>query len=119
MNNFTLPAYRNLIETALENNFKFIGYDEIDRETSDRTCLLRHDIDIELWGCLPINELEKDLNVKSTYFIMLRSTAYNLLCLESRSIIEKIQLAGHHLGLHFMTEICKNDNKLVDQIKKI
>ena len=50
-------------------------------------------------------EIEADLGIAATYFVMLRSTSYNLFCLESRNAIERLLEKGHHIGLHLMGEL--------------
>ena len=104
MEDFTLAAYRHLLEAGLASGYRFLGFDRVTREDTPLSCLLRHDLDSELLGCLPMANLEADIGVSATYFVMLRSTAYNALCLEALRVIERVLRRGHHLGLHFMAE---------------
>jgi hypothetical protein len=101
---FTLAAYRDLLETGLASGYRFIGFDRATREDAPLSCLLRHDLDTELLGCLPMANLEAETGVSATYFVMLRSTAYNALCLEALRVMDRVLGRGHHLGLHFMAE---------------
>jgi hypothetical protein len=115
---FTLGEYKELLMTAIEKNYEFIGFDQINKGSSPYNCILRHDVDTELLSCLPMIEIERSCNVKATYFLMLRSTAYNLLCIESKEIIQEIIQSGHHIGLHFMNEYY-NDNSPQSVIENI
>jgi hypothetical protein len=103
--NFVLSTYQKILEIALESDYEFLGFDQIGQESSPYTCLLRHDVDSELWHCGPMAEIESNLGISATYFVMLRSTSYNLFCLESRSAVEKLLENGHSIGLHLMGEL--------------
>jgi hypothetical protein len=103
--NFLLSSYHKILEVALESKYEFLGFDQIGQEASPYSCLLRHDVDSELWNCGPMAKIEADSGIAATYFVMLRSTSYNLFCLESRSAIERLLEKGHHIGLHLMGEL--------------
>ncbi len=109
-NDFTFDVYKKTILTAKDCGYSFIGFnaEKIKRQTKQKICLLRHDIDNELWSCLPMAELENQIGVQATYFVMPRSTTYNLLCVESREVIKELLKMGHHIGLHFMAEYHTN-----------
>ena len=117
-NEFTLKRYEEILISAISGGYDFINFEQIDKNSSPYNCILRHDIDVELLSCLPILEVERECNIKATYFLMLRSTAYNLLCIESKRIIERILEDGHKIGLHFMNEFY-NDNSPSAVIKNI
>ena len=109
-NDFLLSTYSDILETALKNDYCFIPYERIGREESPRSCLLRHDIDSELLGCEPMLDIERRLGVQATYFVMVRSTAYNLFCIESLRMVDHIRNDGHSIGLHFMGELCEGES---------
>ena len=108
-NDFTLTSYRRILETGLANGYRFVSYGEIGREGAPLTCLLRHDVDSELYGLAPIMGLERELGISATYFVMTRSTAYNLFCVEGRQVVRCLLDSGHRIGLHFMGELCELD----------
>ena len=107
---FTLSSYRHILELAQFNDYQFIGFDQVGKEQTSSTCLLRHDIDSELWSCLEMAKIERELGVEATYFVMLRSTAYNLFCIESLTCLKNLVSQGHKIGLHFMGELCDTDS---------
>src|SRR5262249_45832509 len=80
---FEIGAYERMLRAALEGGYEFRPFDSICKELTPRSCLLRHDIDIELHGCGAMLDVERRLGVRATYFVMTRSTMYNLFCLES------------------------------------
>ena len=46
-------------------------------------------------------ELEQELGVRSTYFVMLTNENYNVFSKESHNCCQKIIKCGHEIGLHF------------------
>lgn len=122
MNNpapFTQTDYVNILQTALDSNYSFIRFSELTKlDTPRNQILLRHDVDQEIHHILELATLENKLNIKATYFVMLRSSAYNLLSLESRKVIFDLLDMGHELGLHFMGELHRS-NPTVDVISEI
>ena len=108
---FDLAGYRATLEAAAASGYSFVAFDQIGREGSPLSCLLRHDIDSELLGCGPMLDVERELGVQATYFLMLRSTAYNLLSVEGRAMVRRVLADGHQIGLHFMGELCEGDSR--------
>lgn len=107
---FLLDGYRDILASALANDYRFTAFDSIGREACAKSCLLRHDVDSELLDCGPVLDIEKSLGVKATYFVMTRSTAYNLFCVEARDMVARMLADGHRIGLHFMGELCEGDD---------
>lgn len=99
--------YINLLKTLITNNYKFESFDN--RNKYEKIVLLRHDIDVNLNYALKLAEIEKELNIKATYFLMLRSPMYNLFSRSNLKIVKKIIELGHHIGLHFDTFGLEND----------
>lgn len=106
---FTLCSYERLLSIGLEAGYEFISFSDIGQERGPYNCVLRHDIDSELMNCGRILDVERSLGIKSTYFLMVRSTAYNLFCIEARRMVERIIGDGHVIGLHFMGELCEDE----------
>lgn len=74
---FTVREYAALIETALEEGYRFIPFDRKDEH--GKTCLLGHDIDASVVLAPEIPQVEVELGIRSTYFLMLASAVYNCL----------------------------------------
>ena len=117
---FQLSSYARVLDAALHSGYRFTTYDRIGGEEGETSCLLRHDIDSELLGCGPMLDLERKLGVRATYFVMTRSTSYNLFSVEGRAMVERILADGHALGLHFMGELCEGDAPavLAEKVRK-
>src|SRR5262249_8228587 len=107
---FLLSACRAMLETALASGYRFVGYEDIGKETTPLTCLLRHDVDSELYSLEPMMQLEHSLGIRATYFLMTRSTAYNVFSVEGARVVGRLAEHGHRIGLHFMGEQCEQDS---------
>ena len=97
---FTHDWYRGFLEELLADGRRFRGYDA---DLEDGDVLLRHDVDLSLRKSLEMAELEADLGVESTYFVLCSTPMYNPLYERSRSLLERIEALGHDVGLHFST----------------
>lgn len=95
---FTESNYKKLLK-KIRN--KTIFYDEI--KSHDKYTLWRHDIDLSVHRAYSLAKIEKSLNIKSTFFIYLGSSFYNVFEKEIRNLILKILFLGHKIGLHFDT----------------
>jgi len=97
---FTLEHYREIIESALRAGYSFQGFHQPNPGHSHRNLYLRHDIDICLEEALNMADLEAELGVHATYFVLLNSPVYNICSQDSIEIIHQIQAKGHWIGLH-------------------
>ncbi len=111
---YNISEYKELLSNAKTLGYDFVFYGNEDKEIENK-CILRHDIDTELLLIDPILDIEKELDIHATYFIMMRSTLYNPFCIEAKRIISKILEHGHQLGLHYMGEMFLGD---LDKISK-
>ncbi|PKO30658.1 MAG: hypothetical protein CVU34_19215 [Betaproteobacteria bacterium HGW-Betaproteobacteria-7] len=50
---------------------------------------------------LDMAQLENELGVRATYFVMLRSPLYNLMSRHASERLAQLVSLGHHIGLHF------------------
>lgn len=88
-------------------------------DCSDNDIILRHDVDISLSSALKMAKIEKNLGIKSTFFILFQAELYNPFSTDSTSTIKEILKMGHHLGLHFDSSfIIKNKLDPSETIKK-
>lgn len=99
MMEFTYSSYEGLVKTLKEYNYTFVDYH--DYEENKRSVILRHDIDNNIEKAVKLAELEAELGVKSTYFVLLTSDFYNPSSKKSIECLHRIQELGHEIGLHF------------------
>jgi peptidoglycan/xylan/chitin deacetylase (PgdA/CDA1 family) len=100
---FTHARYRQLLRAAGAGGYRFAGFGELvaPAAADARLCLLRHDCDNDLVAAARLAEIEAEEEVRSTFFLMLRSALYNLLAPTGRDLVGRILEHGHWLGLHF------------------
>ena len=91
-----------MLDYALKVGYQFVLFNEIP-QTGDHSkiCLLRHDIDADMWAALEMAKVEAALGIRSTYFIMTRSSVYNLTARHNHAMVQEIISLGHGVGLHY------------------
>jgi len=100
----TAGGYRGLVEALLGNGYSVTGYAEA--RAAERHLILRHDVDLSLEAALRIGELEAQMGVRSTYFVLVRSVFYNPFSAEAGATMRRLQSLGHSIGLHFDPAAC-------------
>ena len=95
-NQFTENSYRAIVKQAA-SKYLFVTYGY---EGSELHAIWRHDVDFSLNRALKLAQIEADLGVTSTFFILLRSEYYNPLEINASSVLKKILGLGHKIGLH-------------------
>ena len=95
---FTIDNYKKCINLAKEK-YEFIDYGQINQK--EKFILWRHDCDCSLNRALELAKIENDLKIKSTYFIYIHSSFYNVFEKNQSKIIYDILSLGHDMGLHF------------------
>lgn len=100
---FSPEGYSEVLKHALSKGFRFITFKEKgDVDTSNqKCCLMRHDIDTSLKCALEMGEIEAAHGVRATYFLMLRSPAYNLFGRYAFDVVNRLKDLGHEIALHF------------------
>ena len=88
-----------LIQSLTDHNYVFADYHHYEEHL--RCVILRHDIDNSIEKSVKLAELEAQLGVKSTYFVLLTSDFYNPASKKSAEGLKRIQTLGHEIGLHF------------------
>ncbi len=78
----------------------------------------RHDVDFSPHRSLKIAQIENDLGISAYYFVLLRSSFYNLLEREISKIFQEIIKLGHIIGLHLDISDLKdcNEEELCERI---
>jgi hypothetical protein len=89
-----------MLELALEAGYDFRAF-EHRHLAGHRICLMRHDVDIDVGAAAEMADLEHQLGVRATYFLMLRSPVYNVHSRANHRFVQRILELGHALGLHY------------------
>ena len=95
---FSYNEYKNIIK-LVNSHLPIIDFSDI-TETTDKFCVLRHDIEFSIDRAYELAKVEKELGVKSTYTVQLRNNTYNALSEKNIELIQKIKSLGHSIGLH-------------------
>jgi len=67
----------------------------------EKVFLLRHDIDFDLQLAYNLAEIEHDIGIVSTYFVLTTCPTYNVMSANSRKLLRGIKDLGHEIALHF------------------
>lgn len=97
---FTHDWYRTFLRYLLDEGYSFQRFSG-QPEAGD--VLLRHDVDLSLEDALTMAQIEAELDVRSTYCVLLTSALYNPLDPATADVLREIESLGHDIGLHFST----------------
>ena len=114
---FSLKNYTRCLETSLSLGYKFFTLNDFfsNKIRTSKSIILRHDIDTQLDVAVEMSNIEKSLNIFSTYFVRLHSHAYNFLCLKDIRKINQIINSGHEIGLHYESDFYLLNNKDINE----
>jgi len=93
-----------------EHNVRFLLGKDLQMVSTGPRVFLRHDIDADLLAAKKMSDIEHDLGIKSTYFVMIRSCVYNLFTENNFDYVKEIIKNKHDIGLHFDLAFCKKNN---------
>jgi hypothetical protein len=94
---FDLAHYRELLDAVEAGGYRYASFD---REPQAGDLLLRHDVDMSLDAALELAELEREAGATATYFLMTRSSFYNLASREGEVALARLRELGHRVGHH-------------------
>ncbi|AZZ91667.1 hypothetical protein EUZ85_13380 [Hahella sp. KA22] len=104
---FTERKYAEVLEVALSRfHFQLIKDDSFE----ERVAVWRHDIDFSPSRALALAKIEKQLGVKSTYYVQPSSLFYSVFDPKTIDQLRRIHELGHDLGLHFDPSIYQEQN---------
>jgi len=68
---FTYEAYQELLTLLKENGYIYRNYHNYDQ--TDRSVILRHDIDMDIDRAVRMAQIEAEMGAASTYFVLVTS----------------------------------------------
>lgn len=113
-NDYLMPnrykEYEDFLKSFLNNNYEFIcvkDYKKLENN-SKKYIIIRHDIDSDIKIAKRMFEIEKNLNIKSTYYFRL--------CTVDKKFITEIVEYGSEVGYHYeeIAQFCK-DNRMISK----
>lgn len=99
LKDFTLKSYVKLLQ-YLNQIYKIVPFCKIPRKDIPYL-VLRHDMDVSLHAALKMAQIERDLGIRSTYFVVFSSKLYNVFHEDNVNILRQISKLGHEIGLHY------------------
>lgn len=110
MNNLFGQDYKDFINKFLTLGYKVVMFNDFD-SSKENQLILRHDIDFDISAAYKIAKIEHELNVKSTFFFLLRGDFYNIVNQKNYDLVKKIEKLGHKISLHYDIDIYKDSKK--------
>lgn len=77
--------------------------------------LLRHDIDFSIEQAYKFSRIEKELDITSTYYVLMSAHYYNPASPDNRKMLDLMQKEGFEIGLHFDPTVYGNCS--IDELK--
>lgn len=100
LRHFSLENYKSIIFSFLENGYQIVPLGA-EAKNSGKILYLRHDVDFSLDLAIKLAEVNYQLGVKGCFFLMVRSSLYNLVEETSQEYIKSLKILDQTLGLHF------------------
>tara|TARA_B100000963_G_C22606253_1_gene662651 strand:- start:606 stop:1358 length:753 start_codon:yes stop_codon:yes gene_type:complete len=101
---FTLKTYEDLLKSLIDQNYTFLTFEEFLKSESDKTIILRHDVDLMPYNSLAFAKIQHRHNVKGVYYFRAVKESWN------ENIIKEISNLGHEIGYHYENlSFCKGD----------
>jgi hypothetical protein len=112
---FSLAQYRRILQQALAAGFSFQTFSQYLTAPARKVILLRHDVDLSLEYAMEMARLENELGVKSTYFVRIHSTRYNLFDRFNFRFLQELLGLGFEIGVH--QEVCNFTHNCEDSLE--
>ena len=96
---FTYEWYASLLSVLVKKGYCFTDY--LNWKAFRKSVILRHDIDYDISKAVDFARVEAEMNVRSTYFVLLTSDFYNVFSHKNIDLLKTISKMGHTIGLHF------------------
>jgi hypothetical protein len=96
---FTLEHYKECLESAMDKGYRIgpvCDYEKL----GDKYILLRHDVDFCLDYAYEMAMVDADMDISSTFYVMLQSTTYNALSPNNMELLRLIDDYEHEIGWH-------------------
>ena len=100
--NFSLDAYRRIIENALLNDYEFMTVKNflVSGCPKERIFIMRHDFDKKPENCEIFFIAEKEFGVRSTTYVRVANNDCNPFSYKNFAILKNAEENGFEIGLH-------------------
>lgn len=114
---FSYQSYRTLLQGLLYNNYSIRLIGTTDSST-EKNLYLRHDVDTDYLGVLPLARIEFELGMKSTWYFLPDCPVYNLCSKQIKQIITELHTMGHQVGLHIDATRYTNQTEMIASVNE-
>ena len=94
----TYDKYRQILSSIITAG-SLCDYPEAEHRSA--FIILRHDIEFSIERAMTMSLIETEMGVRSTYFVQIRSNAYNAFSLNNTAMLLDMHRRGHRIGLHY------------------
>lgn len=96
MKDFTIGVFKKLCQAARKEGYGFMRFlDYSEKIIPDKFIVLRHDVDKKENSALALAAIEKNMDIKATYYFRCENGHFN------SGLISKISDLGHEIGYHY------------------
>ena len=97
---FCYDSYGSLLSSLKADGYISGKLDGREVPINSKILRLRHDVDTDILGVLPLAAVEESVGFASTWYFLYDNPIYNLFSDEVMSIVNKLVVNGHTVGLH-------------------
>ena len=100
MKDFTIVAYKNLLDSFLQKDYQFITFEDYVSgvgEAINKWLILRHDVDARPDNSLAFAKIQAERGICGTYYFRMVPQSFK------EEIIHEIASLGHEVGYHYET----------------
>jgi len=99
--NFTYDHFKECINLGKKLGYSFhTMHDFLSEKPENNFIVMRHDVDLSLKHALVMAKVEKELGIKSTYFVRTQGV-FDPFSSENLKYLGKILELGHEIGIHY------------------
>lgn len=113
---FSFASYERLLGLFEERGYSGAGY--FDQPQSERRLILRHDIDIDIFNCESMAQIEEAHGYSSTWFFQPNNDYYNPLSAQCMGILRRLS-ETHTLGLHIDPVLFPDAQQLEQGVQRL
>ena len=95
MRDFTLTAYRSLLDSLQEAGFRFQTFEQFLQKPEDHAAILRHDVDDRKLHSLGFAKIQHERGIRGSYFFRMVPQSFDA------GVIREIFDMGHEIGYHY------------------
>ncbi len=95
MKDFTLKAYRSLLDALKDQDYSFQTFSDFINAPEERTIMLRHDVDDRKLHSLEFARIQHQEGIVGTYYFRMVPQSFD------ERVIREIAAMGHEVGYHY------------------